>query len=278
MAIHRMSNELGTPPRGGPFIRRTRAYIALAMLGYLIAPTAQALSFSLPTLHDALHTPGFSIQVHDKLFSDWQLLELTTVNDAVADLSGIEIIPLDDDPLNPGLKFNDLGGCVPDGLCLGTLFGNQGGSSVTLEFGFTVSTVDGRPLIKDNSLWLNGFVFDSTDDARIRISEQVLDAAGNQLAFKSTFATPDDVQFPPGSLPHHFDEADFAPQSVIHVVKRIDINGPNEFDGAFLTMFEQRFSQVPEPGTVALVALAMVCAGAFARRRREEHLPTRVIK
>jgi hypothetical protein len=73
----------------------------------------------------------------------------------------------------------------------------------------------------------------------------------------------------PGSgAPNLFDSAEFAPQSFIHVRKTIEILGPNINDGVMLTMFEQRFSQVPEPSTAALALSAALIWCALQRRRR----------
>ncbi len=190
---------------------------------------------------------GDTLTVGDKLFSNWTLLGLQTQNGGTADTSRITVVGLSDDPLNPGLQFN-----APVGA-LGTPFGHVGASSVQLRFGFSVQTINGQPLIKDNSLWLKDFVFDAGPNAIIRIGETIVDASGLQLGTKFVFAEPND--FPGSGDPDHFDSAQFSPQSIIFVEKYIDIVGPGDNDGAYLTQFEQRFSQVPEPGTLTLWSL-----------------------
>jgi hypothetical protein len=184
---------------------------------------------------------GLTITADDKLFSEWTLEGIDVVNGGVVDPTIIDVTPLEDDPNNPGVKFTTtIGG-------IGTPFNHIGPSSAKLHFSFRVETTDGRPLIKDNSLLINGFIFDASQDATIRITEMIEDESGNPLGDKGVLAESDD--FPNSGDPDHFDSAEFEPQSVVIVHKWIDVQGPGDFDGAFLTMFEQRFSQlVSTPG------------------------------
>jgi hypothetical protein len=204
---------------------------------------------------------GATITADDKIFRDWTLLN-QEVNNGIINLTQIDVTPLIDDPLNPGVKFT----APVDGI--GTLFGHGGGAFARLRFSFAVQTASGLPLIKDNSLLINGWIFDSGPLASITISETVRNAAGAALGTKSVVARPGDQ---PGSGdPDHFDSADFAPQSIVVVEKFIDIVGPGMNDGARLTMFEQRFSQVPEPSGMALASAVLACGLATRRRRRRQ--------
>jgi hypothetical protein len=234
-------------------IRSTSVIVALCAV--FAATSTRALAVPLADL-----IQGQTVMADDKLFSNWQLTQLDLTGDAVADLDMIDVTPLTDDPLNPGLKFT-----APVGA-LGTDFDNAGNSSANLVFSFDAQTTDGRPLIKDNSLLINGFVFDSGPQALINISETISDASGIALEGKFVQAQPSDVGME-GLLPSHFDEANFAPQASVHVVKMIEIIGPGMFDGAFLTMFEQRFSQVPEPSCTAFACIAVLFGLACHRQR-----------
>jgi hypothetical protein len=127
---------------------------------------------------------------------------------------------------------------------------------VTAIFEFDVATTSGLPLIKDNSLWINGYTFDAgSPETFIQIAEQVLDASGAPLGEKLAIVFRDDLP----DDPDHFDSAEFAPQDFVHVRKTITVVGPNTNDGARLTMFEQRFSQVPEPATWLSLCVACWC-------------------
>jgi len=196
---------------------------------------------------------GQTITADDKIFKDWAVLEQVT-NLGVIDLTQIDVTPLVDDPLNPGVKFT----ATPDAL--GTLFGHNGGAFVLFRFGFTVQTTTGLALIKDNSLVINDWIFDSHPNASIRISEIVRAADGDPLGTKSVIAVPGDE--PNSGNPNHFDSAEFKPQSLVRVEKLIDIRGPEFNDGARLTMFEQRFSQVPEPSALAIACVGWLCLAA----------------
>jgi hypothetical protein len=232
-----------------------RTVLATLCLGYLMMTPGISQAIPLSVL---FQVPGPTITADDKIFSDFTLLDLDIIGAGRADLTAVDVSPLVDDPLNPGLKFN-APCCV-----LGTEFGHPDPASVRLQFSFNVRTSSGLPLIKDNSLLINGFIFDSHPNATIEIFEDVLDAAGNKLGDKYAIARPSSELGDP-SL---FDSAEFTPQSFLHIVKTILIRGPEFNDGAFLTMFEQRFSQVPEPGSLVLAGVLALCGAAVTIRRR----------
>lgn len=245
------------PRSAGTRARRLCASLLFPMassLALLAAPfAARAVSLA------ALFT-GATVVADDKLFYDWTLLNLVTTNGGQADLTAIDVTPLSGDPLDPGVHFD-----APVGA-LGTPFGHTGGSSVLLEFSFDVQATSQLQLIKDNSLLLTDWVFDSGPQASISVSEEVHDVTGAPLGSKHTIALPG--EFPGIPNPNHFDVATFAPHQLVHVVKHIEILGPGDNDGAFLTGFEQRFSQTPEPGSLALVGLGVATLAGHARVRR----------
>lgn len=244
------------------FIRSFRAWqlvsgvaLIVVSLGLLGQPTV-VYGVTLQELFD-----GDTITADDKLFRDWTLIDVLSVNGGFANAGLVDVTPLVDDPLNPGIKFTS----SVDGI--GTPFGHTGPSSVVLTFSFNVLTTNGLPLIKDNSLRINDWVFDSSQEASITISENVFDTAGQALGDKLVTALPGEIP-PDLGNPSHFDTATFAPQSFLHVVKRINVQGPGDNDGARVLMFEQRFSQVPEPsGIVPLIFGACVLATRRLRRR-----------
>ena len=199
---------------------------------------------------------GATITADDKLFNNFTLTSTQSVNGGFADATQIDVTPLVDDPLNPGILFTAQFGA------LGTPSGHTGPSSVQFIFGFDVSTTNQMPLIKDNSLRIINWSFDSGPTASIQVSEQVFDAAGAPLGTKLASVTPQTQNLT--------DELQFTPRSFVHVVKQINIAGPGDNDMARLLVFEQRFSQVPEPHSLMLFAgtSLVCCLGRGIRRSK----------
>jgi hypothetical protein len=209
---------------------------------------------------------GASLTVGDKLFSDWTTPVVDIVDfgggTVAPDFSQVEVLPLDDDPLNLGLKFNANGQFVVLGLDV-----------LTVNFlGFRVSTLDGSARITDNSLSIeDGFSFPG-DGGGLNIFEFVADAGGGDLGVKDVFA---DNEFDAFKLT---DSADFAPQSEVFVAKVIVVFGTSDTSNVSLDMFTQRFSlaprdgQIPEPLSVAVwCALAAMAGCVTAVRRHAQH-------
>jgi hypothetical protein len=224
----------------------------------VFALSANTLSSYATTLSVLIRDKD-TITANDKVFSNFALVDGSVTNGGSADIGLIDVTPLTNDPLDPGLDF-----AAPIGA-LGTPFGHTGPSTAFLSFSFDVQTVDQRPLIKDNSLKLTGFTFDAGPGTFILVSEDLTNAGGNSIGHKLTFAQPGDQ---PGSSPNHFDVANFAPTNFVHVVKTINIIGPGNNFGAFLTGFQQRFSEVPEPSSLAVGMLALCGVALVARRRK----------
>lgn len=232
-------------------MQRNSALACLSLSFVFVTSTAKA-QFG-PTLADLFQSPSLSITADDKLFNNFRLVQQSIVGAGFIDLTMIVVSPLADDPLNPGLLFT-----APLGA-LGTDFGHATPASVGLVFDFDVQTTSGLPLIKDNSLRVSDWNIDAGPAALINISESVLDAAGGQLGTKEVQVRSGEFPATPDPNPNHFDSITFAPTSFLHVIKRIEILGPGPNDGAFLQEFEQRFSQIPEPTSLALCLLAAVC-------------------
>lgn len=232
---------------------------AVSFFFALVIALAMNVHSSYATLLSVLIDGKGTITANDKVFSNFQLVSNSVTNGGKADLGQIEVTPLTNDPLDPGMDF-----AAPIGA-LGVPFGHTGPSTAFLSFSFDVQTADQRPLIKDNSLKLTGFIFDAGPGTFILASENLTSASGITTGHKLVFAQPGDQ---PGSSPNHFDVANFAPTNFVHVVKTINIIGPGDNSGAFLTGFQQRFSEIPEPSSFALGMLAACGAALFSRWRK----------
>jgi hypothetical protein len=200
---------------------------------------------------------GATVTADDKLFNHFTLINSTSVNGGFADPTQIDVTPLIDDPLDPGINFTAQFGA------LGTPSSHTGPSSIQFSFSFDVSTTNQLPLIEDNSLTIKDWSFDSGPLANIQVSEQAFNAAGALLGTKLATVTPQTQNLT--------DHINFSPQATVHVIKQINISGPSNNDMARLLMFEQRFSQVPEPNSLALlgsISLTSLFAHGVRRRRR----------
>jgi hypothetical protein len=224
----------------------------------VFALTANTRS-SYATLLSVLINDKGTITANDKVFNNFALVGNSVTNGGVADIGQIDVTPLTNDPLDPGLDF-----AAPLDA-LGTPFGHTGPSSAFLSFSFDVRTADQRPLIKDNSLKLTSFTFDAGPGTFILVSEDLTNAGGSSIGHKLTFAQPGEQ---PGSSPNHFDVANFAPTNFVHVVKTINIIGPGDNYGAFLKGFQQRFSEVPEPSSFAIGMLAAFSIVLIAKSKQ----------
>jgi len=219
-------------------IRYSRcACFAVVVWSCVLAAEAQAVALS------ALFQ-GQTITADDKLFNHFTLVNSNSVNGGFADPTQIDVTPLVDDPFDPGINFTAQFGA------LGTPSGHTGPSSIQFTFSFDVSTTNQQPLIKDNSLRISQWSFDSGPSASIQVSEQVFNVAGALLGTKLASVTP--------LTQNLTDEINFTPQASVHVIKQINIVGPGDNDMARLLMFEQRFSQVPEPTGLALLGSAIL--------------------
>lgn len=185
---------------------------------------------------------GGTITIDDKNFTNWTFSDSSFIS---VEASGINVVALDDQALNPGLEFQ---------------FGlSSRGSLFDFVVGFQVATADGTARIKDNSLELTQFTRE--EPAKLQVFETITEPGGTEIASKFVGGE----QFVgPLTL---FDSATFTPQSVISVEKRIILEG-GIGGTAGLGRIEQRFSQIsiPEPTTLALMSLGL--AGIGYRRHR----------
>ena len=194
---------------------------------------------------------GADMIVGDKLFSDWTLLDFNdSANPSNTDYNLIEVNPLADQALNPGLEFVSTGILTVSDMDI-----------MDLYFSFTVTSLGA--LIKDNSLEITDYEFGANNfGGLIYIEEHVYDVADNLLAFK--IAEIDNFF----GINDPYDWAEFAPQQSIYVEKNILLSGDWFGDTVSLNSFDQRFSQVPEPATILLVSTGLLGIGALRKKRK----------
>jgi hypothetical protein len=229
-------------------------WAALAAFAALLAAcTAGATTFtettgcassSFCTLEEL--NEGGTIQVHDKLFGEWEAFFF----DDAAPLSDVEVHGIEGDPLDPGLEFRALN----DAVSVSDI------ADLRLLYFFNVTVVDPTLRVKDNSLSITCASIDG--EARIQIDEGVFPVADDvpALATKSVFVEENDLQL--------YDAADFPPTDFINVRTSVHLSS-KEGGSAALDSWEQRFSQrpVPEPSAALVFGAGLAVAGASRRRR-----------
>lgn len=212
------------------------------------------------TLQQLFENPGSSIQVNDKLFSNWAP---QGSNPTVA--STILVTGLDDGGLDPGpgLQYSTTEPLL---------------SPLAFDWDLTVTVLDPSLLIKDNSLSLGDVSFqaDGGDGAFFQVFESLdLDQDGAHDTGKNVcigfadLADNCDAQ-PDGAFTvRTFDSLDFAPTDGLDVSMALNLVATD--DGVLQVEFQvqSRFSQVavPAPATLGLLAAGLAGIGACRWRR-----------
>jgi len=195
---------------------------------------------------------GRSIQVGDKVFSDWR-----AVSSQKMDYSKIHVLGDSADAMNPGLIFADELNQI--GVSTSDIF--------SLEIIYSVSVIDRSKQIKDTSLMLGDYYFEGLDKGgTIKIAEDIFNFSNNLLCVRSPCQS---VMVDTRGGGNTTDGINFEPQDMIWVDTNILIESPVP---AGFSRFAQYFSQisrngaVPEPETALLIGLGL--AGLMFGRRR----------
>lgn len=219
---------------------------------------------------------GASITVGDDVeFIDWTLFGTSRVwrtqdgdtpVETGVDVSLINVEPLLDEPLNPGLNFSAEDG---SGLSASDPDDRQGSTEILeMVFGYKIRTLDDSARIKDTSLELLDDFLGSTLYS-IKIMETLGGSQGG-VGANEVYSFDDGSD---GVTELLLDTELFSPQAFLYVTTTIRLaaagQGP---DSGYtkLNSFQQRFSEtaIPEPNTLALMCLGLVTGVGYRRYRR----------
>ncbi len=229
---------------------------------------------------------GGSMIVGDKLFDQFRVTENSIGGDVTGrsevNLSNIDVTGDNSDALNPGLIFTSLNNELRIVQAAATPTGE-----LDLDFIFRVSTLDGKAKIKDNSLTaefggtapdggLPAFQTDHFAEVRERLfhdallTTPVLDLINIPIE-KDVHRDVDDSGGVFSDQSGLVVSKEFAELSELWVLKDFRVQTASAGELAEILSFEQHFSQVPEPTTIALLGIGLAgLAGAEVRRRRKK--------
>lgn len=224
--------------------KRIHRTIKAALAAALLSVAALAQAISMQDLFD-----GDSIVAGDKIFSDWTLeYDFST---PVIDFDNIDVLPLTTGG-DPGLAYLGNGELVADDF-----------NDVDFGFSYWVAPLDSnwRFWIKDNELIITDYNVVGAG-GQIQIDETVFTSGGSLLCDKHV-----DIDTVFGTdIP--YDACDFSPQPSLFVEKNVLLPVTDPGDQIELVRFEQRFSQVPVPPTLGLLAAGLAGAGLARRKIR----------
>jgi hypothetical protein len=200
---------------------------------------------------------GATISAGDLTFSDWTMREIEVVGGGVVNPDRIEVFPLTDDPLNPGLRY-----ALRNGL--ETPHVSTGSTHVELTYSYRVTT--SGPPIEYNSARITSFDANSGAGSRVRVIQTVERTGTAYLSQVVAFARSTDTL----ETPNLFALENLMSLRTSAIVETaIAAGGSVANDYIALREYEQQFGwTVPEPRFCAWFVTIISMAAKLRPRRR----------
>ena len=233
-----------------------KALVVTAMMAAILIMVPASQAVTLASLMS-----GGSLTVGDKVFDDFTC-QVTNVNTGFTgtgcDATVTGITP---SSTEEGIRFGGFFFAAGDG---------SSGALMDIQITYDVATTSGAPIIHDVSMSFNAT--NAIANAKASVDEKV--CAGD---ITSPCGSPvADIfvqrsQLGANTVVKLSDHADFSSlQSSVTVFKDIGLFADKNGDVSF-SILDQTFSQVPEPGSIALLGTALFGCAAVLRRRLKKN-------
>jgi hypothetical protein len=180
--------------------------------------------------------------IGNALFSNFIYLSTASGTGAVVPDTAVFLTPAGD-TFNPGIVFSTTGWTIPSGSLTDD-------SLVDSTIKFTVSILDGTSTLEDGTLTLSSYAVSGTGFADIT---ETIKPSSIQLQVDSGGPFVSHLYFPPTNS--------------VSVLKDLVVAVPQGSTGtASISMFEEDFSEAPEPVSTVLIGSGLLGLGLWRRR------------
>jgi hypothetical protein len=225
------------------------ALMAIALL--VIGSSALAVTTCPTTTYDNYLVAGFSCVTDNLRFSSFSFSSSAQPAGIAVPASGIAVTPIDQ-LFNEGFSFNPGMGVVTQAGGINSF------QDVVVDF--TVEDINGAATIKDLGIFFNGAF---TGTGSTDFAENYCLNANQVPGCPAGDAGQLHVTNPP---PNFSDAVFFAPVSKVSVIK--DVRASSGINGtASISVFQNTFSVIPEPASIAMFGTILVGVLGLVRRK-----------